>query len=192
MGAGSPRSSSTSCARTGYGRVAYLGPPAAMRNGVVHGAGHERLEGFRAVARSVGLPLTGPWARTGDLAEAADLARELAGDLVRMEGPPTTVVAGADTLAVALLRALREVGLRVPEDVAVASFDEPAHADLIDPPVTALDRHDHELGRRAAEMLRGEGAGGRSLVRVPLALHARRSCGCAAPGRRPGAQDGML
>ena len=60
------------------------------------------------------------------------------------------------------------------------SFDEPSYADLLDPPMTSLDRHDRELGRLAAEVLlgalRGEDAG-RADRGVELSV--RRSCGAA-------------
>ena len=54
-------------------------------------------------------------------------------------------------------------------------------ADLFDPPMTSLDRHDAQLGRLAAEALvrtlRGEAAA-MGTLRVPAALNVRRSCGC--------------
>jgi LacI family transcriptional regulator len=73
----------------------------------------------------------------------------------------------------------------VPGDLALVSFDEPAYADLLEPPMTSLDRHDRELGRRAAELLLGalDGSGidaSSAVLRVPLELRVRRSCGCVA------------
>jgi DNA-binding LacI/PurR family transcriptional regulator len=84
----------------------------------------------------------------------------------------------------------RECGVRVPDDLALVSFDEPPYAHLLDPPITSLDRHDAELGRRAAELLvaalaadrdgAAAAAAGAPTVRVPLELRIRRSCGCPA------------
>ena len=92
-----------------------------------------------------------------------------------------------DTLAMGLLQAARARGVRVPEDLAVVSFDEPPYADLLEPPITSLDRHDHELGRRAADLLlaalNGTGpaaSAAPAVQRVPVELRVRRSCGCAA------------
>ena len=73
--------------------------------------------------------------------------------MLALPHPPTAIVAGVDTLAAGVLRSLRAHGRRVPGDVALVSFDEPVYADLIDPSITALVRHDRELGRRAAELL---------------------------------------
>ena len=86
-----------------------------------------------------------------------------------------------------MLQAARARDVRVPEDLAVVSFDEPPYADLLEPPMTSLDRHDREMGRRAADLLLGAlnglGPAARAdagVQRVPLALRVRRSCGCAA------------
>ena len=92
------------------------------------------------------------------------------------------MVAGVDRLAIGVLRGLRDRGRRVPDDVALVSFDEPVSADLLDPPVTALERRDAELGQRAAELLvgllEGRPAPDPPVVRLRSALRARRSCGC--------------
>jgi LacI family transcriptional regulator len=86
-----------------------------------------------------------------------------------------------------ILQAARACGVRVPEDLAVVSFDEPPYADLLEPPVTSLDRHDREMGRLAAglllDALNGTGPAAEvapGVLRVPLELRIRRSCGCAA------------
>jgi DNA-binding LacI/PurR family transcriptional regulator len=173
----------------GHRRIAYVGPPDTSPGGprMVYSSAHERLDGFRSAIGRAGLPLPPEYVRVSDMACSEAVAAGLALELLELERPPTAIVAGADTLAIGVLAALRGHA-RVPEDVAVVSFDEPASADLIDPPVTSLDRHDRELGRRAAEILLGalgDGAAGGSadgaseLVSVPLQLCRRRSCGCA-------------
>ena len=98
--------------------------------------------------------------------------------------PPTAIVAASDTLAIGALRAVRATGLRVPEGVALVSFDDPVFADLLDPPVTALSRHDREIGELAAGLLLHVLAGeaDRPEVRIPLELIVRRSCGCDGRG----------
>jgi LacI family transcriptional regulator len=172
----------------GHERIAYLGPPDARYAGApfVHLAASERLEGFRAAMGRCGLPLPPEYLRTSDLALSEGVARSLTAELLRLDSPPTAIVAGADTLAIGALKGLRDEGRRAPDDVALVSFDEPAYADLLDPPVTSLDRHDRELGSRAAELLlttlrnRDGGALEPRIHRVPMQLLRRRSCGCGA------------
>jgi DNA-binding LacI/PurR family transcriptional regulator len=175
----------------GHQRIAYMGPPESVgtgAGGLLQGVGRERLEAFRAAVGRAGLPLPPEYVRTSDPARFEEDARSVARELMELEHPPTAVVGGADQLATGLLRGLREGGRRVPEDVALVSFDEPVSADLLDPPMTSLDRHDRDLGRIAAEALlrslRGEDVTPET-VRVPLALSVRRSCGCDG-GRREG------
>jgi LacI family transcriptional regulator len=174
----------------GHERIAYIGPPETTEDGVAPRifVGRERLEAFRAAVGDAGLPLPGRFIRTSDERGFLEGARAAAGELLGLDRRPTAIVAGTDAIALGTLEKARELRMRVPDDVAVVSFDEPPYAHLIDPPVTSLDRHDAELGRRAAELLVAaldrddDGAAARpaETVRVPLALRVRRSCGCPA------------
>jgi LacI family transcriptional regulator len=169
----------------GHERIAYMGPPEAVGTGagaMLQGVGRERLEAFRDAVGSAGLALPPEYVRTSEPASFEEDARVAAHELMALAKPPTAMVGGADTLATGLLRGLRELGLRVPADVALVSFDEPVSADLLEPPMTSLDRHDHDLGRIAAESLlrtlRGDDDDTDRTVRVPAQLSVRRSCGC--------------
>jgi LacI family transcriptional regulator len=171
----------------GLDRIAYVGPPAAPALGVApftHRSGRERLDGFRAALGRAGLPLPPEYVRTSGPACTEAEATAITRELLALERPPQAILAGADTLAMGVLDAARASGVRVPQDLALVSFDEPAYADLIDPPVTSLDRHDRELGRRAAQLLLDALAIGNGALqepeveRVPLELLVRRSCGC--------------
>ena len=167
----------------GHRRIAYLGSPDTTAEGATPPifSSRERLEGFRAAVGRAGVALPPEYVRTIDPLRPEQDVRSVAAELLAGEPRPTAVIGGSDTLAVAVLAAARDAGLRVPEDVAVVSFDEPAYADLLDPPVTSLDRHDRELGRRAARLLLdalGGAPGKPGVVRMPLALQVRRSCGC--------------
>ncbi len=166
-------------------RIAYVGPPPGIAEGATPlvFAGRERLDGFRAAMGRAGLALPPEYVRVTEVTRAS--ARAVASELLALDEPPTAIVAASDALAIGVLQAARDRGRRVPGEVAVVSFDEPTYADLLDPPVTSLDRHDRELGRRAAEALLralagAPGDGRAELVRVPLELLVRRSCGCGA------------
>lgn len=173
----------------GHERVAYVGETAVLAaDGRPHGAGRERLEGFRAGLARVGLADEPALVRTTRAGGSETAGRVMAHELLALGRPPTAIVAGTDGLAAGVLRGLRDMARRVPEDVALVSFDELVYADLLTPPVTSLDRHDAELGRRAAELLlrrleKGEETSPRAevrAVRVPLSLILRCSCGCGS------------
>ena len=73
-----------------------------------------------------------------------------------LDEPPTAIVAAGDTLALGALRQLRRAQLQVGTDIALVSFDDPVSGDLLEPPMTALVRHDRELGEISARMLLDE------------------------------------
>ena len=121
--------------------------------------------------------------RTSEPGGFEDDARVAARELMALERPPTRDRRRHRRARHrAPARAARRAGVRVPDDVALVSFDEPGSADLLDPPMTSLDRHD---ARARPDRRRGAAAHAarRRLprwgsVRVPAALSVRRSCGC--------------
>ncbi|HEY2224567.1 LacI family DNA-binding transcriptional regulator [Actinomycetospora sp.] len=65
----------------------------------------------------------------------------------------TAVFAFNDLLAIGAVRALREAGRRVPDDVAVVGYDDITMAALLDPPLTTVHTDKYELGRTLLEVL---------------------------------------
>ncbi len=61
--------------------------------------------------------------------------------------------AANDVMALGALVAAREAGLRVPEDIAIAGFDDIPAASLVDPPLTTVNQFQDMIGKRATEML---------------------------------------
>ena len=74
-------------------------------------------------------------------------------ELLDLAQPPTAIWTVNDLLAVGALRAISERGLRVPEDISLAGFDDIAFASQLYPPLTTVRIHGEELGRRAARIL---------------------------------------
>ena len=94
---------------------------------------------------------------TEDLEIEGDFSEESgyrAGDaILRMHPRPTAVFCANDGMAVGLLAALQEAGLRVPEDIAVTGFDDIYVSALPWIDLTTLNPHSRELGKRTAEAL---------------------------------------
>jgi LacI family transcriptional regulator len=88
------------------------------------------------------------------------------------------VVAADNLMALGALDAVRARGLRVPDDIALAAFDDIRWFVHTDPPVTAIAQPTGELGRAAVRALvdRIEGRPGES-VTLAARLVVRRSCG---------------
>jgi DNA-binding LacI/PurR family transcriptional regulator len=140
------------------------------------------------------LPVVPEYVVCADYEWSEASAEAAVAELLRLEQPPTAIVAAGDTLALGALRELRRQGKSVPEDVALVSFDDPVSGDLLTPPITALARHDRELGEIGGRLLleelqrpkRAGRADAPSAIRVPLELVIRASCGCS---ERPAEED---
>jgi DNA-binding LacI/PurR family transcriptional regulator len=66
----------------------------------------------------------------------------------------TAILCGNDELAIGVMRALREHGKRVPEDVSVMGFDDQPFSEMWLPPLTTVAQDFQDLGRRAYGLLR--------------------------------------
>ncbi|MEU1520312.1 LacI family DNA-binding transcriptional regulator [Streptomyces sp. NPDC005811] len=176
----------------GHTRIAFLGVPPGPTDRIQrleNAPATERLEAFRNVMGRLRLPVPPEYLAYGDYEWTEASAQRAVAELMRVEEPPTAIVAAGDTLALGALRQLRADQHEVGEEIALVSFDDPVSSDLLDPPMTALGRHDRELGEVGARMLLDALDAGKSGVapktaprtetRVPLDLIVRRSCGCA-------------
>lgn len=92
---------------------------------------------------------------------------------------PRAIFASNDMMAMGAMVAIREAGLRVPDDIAVAGFDDITVARLLNPPLTTVAQFPELLGRRAAEMLfdrlNGSVSGEGRRVEMPHQLMIRES-----------------
>jgi DNA-binding LacI/PurR family transcriptional regulator/signal transduction histidine kinase len=120
-----------------------------------------------------------------DLVAMGDFNRPSGGDAVRQlldERGQTidALVAANDYMAFGAMDALESRGLRVPQDIAVAGFDDTDEARFHAPPLTTVRQPLYEQGYQAAEMLLRLIAGeeGRNRLVLHTELVARRSCGC--------------
>lgn len=73
--------------------------------------------------------------------------------LLKKKNPPTAVFAGNLMGAVGALGALKEAGLKVPEDFSLIGLHDSPIAEVLDPPLTVVKMPLHEMGRRASEIL---------------------------------------
>jgi len=103
---------------------------------------------------------------------------------------PDAIVSANDQMAIGVLKALDRAGIRVPEDVAVAGFDDIFPGSLCAPPLTTVHQPMRLLGERACARLLDRVADPSlrpAIELLPTELVLRSSCGCP-PGtviRRP-------
>lgn len=99
------------------------------------------------------------------------LAFEQASALLRRKKPPTAIVAGNDTIGIAVIDAARCAGLSVPRELSVVGFDDLPAATVVSPNLTTLRQPLTEIGETAVTLL-VERAGEPFSARGDLHLHA--------------------
>lgn len=111
----------------------------------------ERLEGFTEALRDADRPHV-----DGDVVFAEftrDGGRRAAATLLDRAERPDAIVAANDLIAIGVLDAARERGLRVPEDLAVTGYDDIEAASLVSPSLTTVENPAREIGRACARLL---------------------------------------
>ena len=146
----------------------------------------ERLRGFHAaVGEAQGVTSTEV---AGDFTEAGGYRAAL--ELARAAEPPTAVFCANDAMAVGAISALRAEGLRVPDDVAVAGFDDIPIGRYLSPSLSSVRVDVNRLGARAVELLchaiAADAPPAQELLDTRLVV--RRSCG-GGTDDPPGLQD---
>jgi LacI family transcriptional regulator len=142
----------------------------------------ERVAGYRAALRSAGIPFDPNLIRSGESLSAP--AHVVTQQLLHIENPPTALITANNLMTIGALRALMEARLSVPDDIALAGFDDFEWADLFAPRLTTVAQPSRDIGVAAARLLlaRVETPDRRpKSVRLPPTLRIRNSCGCGQP-----------
>jgi DNA-binding LacI/PurR family transcriptional regulator len=99
------------------------------------------------------------------------------------ESPPSAIFAFNNFMCMGALSALHERGFKVPEDMAIVSFDDVEFGHLLRPCLTALYYSYQQIGEEAMQLALDSikldaGEKIHRFVRLPVRLIVRESCGC--------------
>ena len=123
--------------------------------GVLYGGyvapGLERLEGFRAGMERAGLPVREEYLICCKSSQKGGY--EAAEQALRLRHRPTTLLATNNVIAMGAFQALTDYGVKMPQEMGFAGFDDFPLSAHLNPPVTVVQRATTEMGRMAAEML---------------------------------------
>jgi LacI family transcriptional regulator len=138
----------------------------------------DRLRGYHEALDARGMSCDDRLVRTGSF--GIDYAYSEAVQFFSLADPPTAIIAGGTTLLAGVLRAVREAGRRIPEDVSVIGGQESELAQLHSPAISVI-RWDHgQLGIAAARFLinrlQSVAVGVQRMI-FPSELIIRGSCG---------------
>jgi DNA-binding LacI/PurR family transcriptional regulator len=106
-------------------------------------------------------------------------------ELMRRHPDLTGILAGNDKMAIGAISGLKNLGLRVPEEVSVIGCDDMHQAEFSDPPLTTIHTPIYKLGQRACELVLQliEGVSDAVEETHPVALTLRKST-CPPPQSR--------
>ncbi|MDO5048556.1 MAG: LacI family DNA-binding transcriptional regulator [Actinomycetaceae bacterium] len=140
-----------------------------------HGEQNMRYTGYRQAVREAGLqevePIICDWTREGGY-EAGE-------KYVQMDAPPKAVFCFSDAIAIGFLKAVLDAGLRVPEDVAIVSFDGTDDVGYVHPTITTVRQPIPEMVQYGVEMLLAKKREQHTKHKIfPVGMQVGHSCGC--------------
>lgn len=167
----------------GYQRIGFI-------NGIPElQASRDRLRGYRLALQEHGIVPHDDWICTGDFQEEGGY--RCMQKLLDVNPPLDAVFAASDLMAVGAIKAIREAGKRVPDDIAIIGFDDIPLAAHLDPPLTTMRQPMAEMGAMASRLLlhliKGEEVFQRKAI-LQTELIVRASCG--ASQRKGGGRSG--
>lgn len=142
----------------GHKRIAYIGDQFGYQSDA------ERLAGYQEALEAAGIPFRPELAIHGNSTPASALCAM--DQLLALSHPPTAVFCYNDITALGALRSIRMHGLRVPQDISIAGFDDLFIASYTDPPLTTVRQPMRRMGQLAMENLIGLMSERESVVRV--------------------------
>jgi DNA-binding LacI/PurR family transcriptional regulator len=146
----------------------------------------DRIEGYRRALRDAKISLSDELIVSFDGISTVVSAENVVRELFRHPHPPTALFTLNNLLTIGALRAINDLGLRCPEDVAILGFDDLEWASMFTPPLTMVRQPTYEIGTTAASILMraisGEDITNEEVL-LPTKLIVRDSC-------RPGGHSG--
>jgi LacI family transcriptional regulator len=129
----------------GCRRIAHIAGPARL------GISRNRLNGYLDALNQYGLPVREEWIVSCEYNQAEGTER--AYHLMALRERPDAIFAASDRIALGVHWALRQLGYRMPEDVALMGFSDLGISALLDPPLSSVAQPSFEMGQQAAELV---------------------------------------
>lgn len=129
----------------------------------------ERVRGYRHALEEAGVAIDDGLVRVSDF--TIEGGRRAALELLQLPDRPTALFACNDLLAIGAMRAAKELGLAIPEDLSVVGFDNTILAEIVDPGLTTVAQPIVNMGRQVVDLLieemQGEEKPARRVVLLP-------------------------
>ncbi|MGI6725209.1 MAG: LacI family DNA-binding transcriptional regulator [Christensenellales bacterium] len=153
--------------RMGHRRIALV-------SGAASSVTDKRYEGYVQAMRALGLPIRPEYHRSSRYRDVQRTRAETSALLV-LPTPPTCILMPDDYAALGGQMAIREAGMRIPEDISVIGFDGLDFVDYLYPRLTTVRQNVEAIGKEAARLLlsridKRDTGGEASIVKVPVSL----------------------
>jgi LacI family transcriptional regulator len=169
----------------GHRRIgAITGPPGWV-------ATEGRRSGYRAALAAAGIPFDPALEVESDFQIGP--GAEAAASLLDLPEPPTAIFGFSDAIAVGAMRAARQRGLRLPEDLSIVGYDDVMYATIVTPALTTVRQPLAEMGRTAVHfvvrLLEAQHLGSQQ-IELPTRLVVRQSTAPPPSSKPPSARTG--
>ena len=129
---------------TGCRRIAHFSAPQHLQ------IGYQRKRGYITALEKHGFE---PDEALMVKCDTHDEALEVTPGIMRLERPPDAIFAVNDLTATGVMKVLKQMRFRIPEDVSVIGFTDGLVATVTDPPLTSVSQHGFQMGKKAMELL---------------------------------------
>ena len=110
-----------------------------------------KLKGFEKAIYEAHLPLKNEWIVKGEGTRESGYKKMK--ELLLLKDRPTCLFAHNDLAAIGAMKVIRDVGLKVPDDISLIGFDNIKEGEYLDTPLTTVDQPKEEIGKRLVEVL---------------------------------------
>ncbi|OCT15728.1 LacI family transcriptional regulator [Paenibacillus pectinilyticus] len=129
----------------GHRRIGFLGGTAETTTTL------EKLQAYRQVLAANNLTYRKEWVRLGDFSMSC--GRKLMEQCIALSERPTAYLCINDYVAIGAMKTAISHGMRIPEDMAIAGFDDTQLASAMNPELTTVSQHSDQLGQEAIMIL---------------------------------------
>jgi LacI family transcriptional regulator len=147
----------------------------------------ERLRGYRQALSDGKTQFDSELEYLGDFSEASGYDAAMA--ILKKKTRPTAIFAANDSMVIGALSAIQEAGVQVPEEIALAGFDDIPIVQFVKPSLSSVRVSINDLGvlavNRLIQAIREKTKFIKQKTLVPVEVIPRESCGCPKPTRIP-------
>jgi len=129
----------------GCQRIAHIAGPKAVS------ITRNRLDGYRDALKKHNIPFQEEWVLHSPITQAGGTERTY--QLMALRDRPDAIFGASDRITMGIHWALRQLGYKMPEEVAVIGFCDLAMSSLMDPPISSVTQPSFEMGQQATSLL---------------------------------------